>query len=46
MTIEGQKIPCKLQQLESVVSNGRTVTKILLLDNRCALYAQARERHL
>ncbi len=28
MTIEGQKIPCKLQQLESVVSNGQTVTKI------------------
>ncbi len=28
MTIEGQKIPCKLQQLESVVSNGKTVTKI------------------
>ena len=28
MTIEGQKIPCKLQQLESVVSNGKTVTKV------------------
>jgi hypothetical protein len=28
VTIEGQKIPCKLEQLESVVSNGKTVTKI------------------
>jgi hypothetical protein len=28
VTIEGQKIPCKLEQLESVVSNGKTETKI------------------
>ena len=28
LTVEGQKIPCKLQQLDSVVSNGKTVTKI------------------
>jgi len=28
LSIEGQKIPCKSQQLESVVSNGKTVTKI------------------
>jgi hypothetical protein len=28
LTIENQKIPCKLQQLESVVSNGKTLTKI------------------
>lgn len=28
LTIEGQKIPCKLEHLESLVSNGKTVTKI------------------
>ena len=28
VTIEGQEIPCKLEQVECVVSNGKTVTKI------------------